>query len=378
MKGIFSPRWFGWLTLTIIIGYLIVGLWPFDFRPLNRVNWIANRAGLQFGNSGVAYDPVPLAFSEPKESAARSVDFSAEVWLEADSEPVGNVFYILDIHNSKLPADFVLCQWKREFLFRAAILHPFAHRISEIGISNALPAGSIHFIAVRGDARGTDLFLDGSLKGHFPGFVLEPNALAGQLILGNDDSGKTPWSGQLFGMALLDRRLDTAEITEHYEVWTHKNADQLTNTPGLTALYLFNEGRGHFAKDFSGSRHHLFIPEVFQPIHRRILIPPWKDLSYNNKPDYSDIVVNILGFIPFGFCYFIYRQFVAPNHRAVNFLFVMLTGSTISLTIELIQAWLPNRVSSMTDLLTNTTGALMGVALAVTCRRFFKLVNHRS
>jgi VanZ family protein len=370
VKGIFSPKWFGWLTLAIIIGYLIVGLWPFDFRPLNRVNWITNRVGLQFGTRGVAYDPVPLAFSESKEPTARSADFSAEVWLEANSEPVGNVFYILAIHNSKLPADLVLCQWKREFLFRAAILHPFAHRISEIGISNALPAGRIHFIAIRGDARGTDLFLDGSLKGHFPGFVLEPDALAGQLIVGNGDSGKNPWSGQLFGMALFNRRLDTAEITKHYDFWTHKNAQQLTNTPGLTALYLFNEGRGHFAKDFSSNRHHIFIPEVFRPIHRRILIPPWKDLSYNNRPDYSDIAVNILGFIPFGFCFFIYRQLAAPNHRVVNFLVVMLAGLAISLTIELIQVWLPNRVSSMTDLLTNTTGTLIGVMLAMICRRF--------
>ncbi|HVU28459.1 MAG TPA: VanZ family protein [Verrucomicrobiae bacterium] len=335
------------------------------------MNWLANRTGLQFGTRGIAYDPTPLALSGSDGISAQPASFSAEVWLEADREPDDDVFNVLTIHNAGLPADFVFCQWKREFLFRAAITHPFAHHVSEIGISDALLTGKIHFIAIRSDAIGTDLFLDGSLKGHFPGFVLRPNAAIGQLILGNDDSGKHPWRGRLFGMALFNRRLDTAEVAEHYQLWMNENALQLTNAAGLTALYLFNEGRGQRAEDFSSNRHHVFIPEVFQPIYRRVLIPPWKDLSYNNRPDYSDIAVNILGFIPFGFCFFIYRQSAAPKRQAANFLLVLLAGFAISLTIELIQAWLPNRTSSMTDLLTNTTGTLIGVMLAVRCRRFF-------
>ena len=74
--------------------------------------------------------------------------------------------------------------------------------------------------------------------------------------------------------------------------------------------------------------------------------------------------MNILGFIPFGFCFSLHRRSVRPNQPAANFLFVILTGATVSLTIEIIQAWLPNRVSSMTDLLTNIVGTLLGAVLA--------------
>jgi len=50
-------------------------------------------------------------------------------------------------------------------------------------------------------------------------------------------------------------------------------------------------------------------------------------------------------------------------------------GALVSLTIEIIQAWLPNRVSSMTDLLTNTFGALLGAVLALAIKHKITLVK---
>jgi glycopeptide antibiotics resistance protein len=83
-------------------------------------------------------------------------------------------------------------------------------------------------------------------------------------------------------------------------------------------------------------------------------------------PDYLDIIVNVLGFVPFGFFFFLHSQRSRPTQAAINILLVLLAGAAISLTIEVVQAWLPNRTSSVMDLLTNTTGALLGAALALT------------
>lgn len=365
MKGLFDCRWFGWLSVAIVVAYFIVGLWPFAFRPPNRVSWLSDRAGLHFETSGIAYDPEMLPAFGSSTTTNPSASFTVEIWAEADREPGGNLFHILTIHNERRDQDFILCQWNRHFILRAPSQRPPpAPHPSEVDLT-AMQAQTLRFITVRGNESGTDFFLDGLPTEHYPQFVVKSEALAGQLIVGNDDTGKHPWSGKLFGLAIYNRALDSAEIAGHHALWTRGLARELTNAPGLVTLYLFDEGNGLTAADISNNRHYLMIPEIFQPVHRQILIPPWKDLSHNG-PDYPDIAVNILGFVPFGFCFFLYLRLARPNRQSKNVLLVVLAGFAISLTIELIQAWLPNRVSSITDLLTNTFGTFLGVLLALT------------
>ena len=365
MKGIPHDRWFGWLSLVLVAGYFVVGLWPFAFRPPNRVSWLADHTGLHFEPYGIAYDPVPL----PALATGQSANFTVELWLQAHHEPANNVFDILTIHNRRLPLDFTLYQWRRDLILRATTQPPQpAGRISEVSADDALSGRKVQFITIRGDEAGTDFYLDGLAAEHFPQFVLNAEALDGQLILGNGASGKHSWTGRLLGLALYHRALDAAEIARHYALWTQDHAGQLTNVSGLRALYLFGEGHGQLAEDSSSNGHHIIIPVVFQPVHRDLLIPPWKDPSYL-QPDYPDIAVNILGFMPFGFCFFLYRRSLKPKHWIANALLVVLAGAAVSLAIEVIQAWLPNRVSSVMDLLTNTTGTLLGVALALTIQR---------
>jgi VanZ family protein len=91
-------------------------------------------------------------------------------------------------------------------------------------------------------------------------------------------------------------------------------------------------------------------------------------VSYN-RPNYSDIVINVLGFLPFGFCFFLHRHVRRPQRLVSNALLVVLAGVAISLTIEVAQAWLPSRTSSMNDFLTDTAGTLLGVALALAVRQ---------
>jgi VanZ family protein len=75
-------------------------------------------------------------------------------------------------------------------------------------------------------------------------------------------------------------------------------------------------------------------------------------------PSRSDVVFNVIAYVPLGMlaCLF-YRQLARgwqPIARAVGF------AAVFSLSMELVQFFIPNRVASLYDLLANAGGALLG------------------
>lgn len=368
MKIVFDFRCFGWLSGALVVGYLLVGWWPFAFRPMNQVSWLSDRAGLRFEDDGIAYDSEALPSPVKAGVAGQPANYTIELWVEAGVKPATDVFHLLTIHDGRLPSPFVLCQWQDGIILRAATRDSqSARKIHEVGVDGALEERRARFITVTGNAAGTDFYLDGVLAVRFPEFVLGSEVLNGRMILGNSPSGKHSWVGRFFGLAIYNRVLEAAEIAQHNVLWTNGLARQFKNITSLRSLYLFNEGGGQRVEDISCNRHYLVIPTTYRPLQKEFLIPPWKDVSYD-VPNYRDIVINVLGFMPFGFCFFLYRQPPGSARWFTDALHVVVVGVAISLTIETIQIWLPSRASSMTDLLCNAAGTLFGVLLAMANR----------
>jgi len=105
----------------------------------------------------------------------------------------------------------------------------------------------------------------------------------------------------------------------------------------------------------------LYIPERFVVLHQAFLRPFWEE--YEATWDYwrGSILINIGGFIPFGFLFCAYFSFAKRIKRPA--LVTVLLGFVVSLTIECLQALLPTRDSGTTDLITNTLGTCLGVWL---------------
>ena len=78
----------------------------------------------------------------------------------------------------------------------------------------------------------------------------------------------------------------------------------------------------------------------------------------------SDAVINILGFVPFGFLAMILLTESGQTGRWQALGRVLVFSLFVSLTIEIVQYFLPGRTSSLIDVLTNVTGALCGAALS--------------
>jgi glycopeptide antibiotics resistance protein len=89
----------------------------------------------------------------------------------------------------------------------------------------------------------------------------------------------------------------------------------------------------------------------------------------------KDIVLNVAGFVPLGFV--ICAYLALSRNRCKAIVFTIFGAGMLSLAIEVLQAYIPRRVSGTTDIITNTLGATLGAALARPgpVRRFLGLLS---
>jgi glycopeptide antibiotics resistance protein len=136
------------------------------------------------------------------------------------------------------------------------------------------------------------------------------------------------------------------------------------------ALYLFDERAGDIVHSRAGPGVDLFIPGTYTVLDEIFLEPFWDE--FNMSWSYwTNILKNIVGFVPLGFCFCAYFVLVRRTNRAG--LVTVMLGFAVSLTIEVFQAFLPTRDSGTTDLITNTLGAWVGVMLYNVARAQWEL-----
>lgn len=98
------------------------------------------------------------------------------------------------------------------------------------------------------------------------------------------------------------------------------------------------------------------------PHLRSVNLMPLNDpLRINGQADYGEVVQNLLAFVPFG----IYLGLLFPNRPLA---LRVLPAALISLVYECLQFAFALGASDMTDLLSNTLGALIGLGVyAIFC-----------
>jgi VanZ family protein len=346
----------GWVCVALAAGLFTVGWWPFSFRPVNHASWLPDRAGLEFQPDGIAYDPERLPV--PAQPAA----YTVELWVKPGGVPATDIFHILTIDDGHTPPNLILCQWLSNLELRTR-QDGGGRGYQEVGGREMLPRQTEQFVTVTSDSAETVFYEDGIEWERFPRPMLPAGGLSGRLILGDAAEGKHPWAGQLSGLAIFSRALAASEVAQHHAAWTNHLASRLASETNLLALYLFDGRQGAWAEDSSPNRHRIFIPARYEVLHKLVLTPPWVDF----QPDWSELqddVINVLGFVPFGFGFFLYRRMAVKERSLKSILFAVAVGASVSLVIELVQVWLPNRSSSSTDLIFNTLGTFIGVMLA--------------
>jgi len=368
------------LTLACLLfglSLLAIGLWPFNFRAYNHVDLVTGRGGLRFeapaehskrNSGGLVFTPNPLACRPAGGCEAGAL--TLEMGLKATTEESPRLKRIVDVRNADGTEAFYICQWKSSFLVCLFNTPPNLEKpYCRIGVERLLQGGRTSFVSIVSGERGTDIYVDGQLSEQYPGVRLlkESEALDGhRLYLGNAPDLTCPWSGDIYAFALYDRVMSPSEVAGGWEHWQGAR-NLLCAGDGAVACYRLDRRHREEIADLSGSDNTLYMPDLLVFDKKVLRTPRSKDFFH------QDTMVNLLGFVPFGFLICL-RLFVTGKSSPRGCLFfAAAVGFAVSLAIELTQVWLPGRDSSLLDLTMNTVGSAIGGAMACRLGRAYRL-----
>jgi hypothetical protein len=339
------------LCACVLCIILVAGLWPFH-APKNDVTWLP-AGGLHLGRYGSLLSRG--AFAASPENAG-----SIEVWLHPDRPRSARV--ILSFDSSSRPFfPWMLRQSKESLIVQEPNRdNDGTYHTAWRPVQGVFRGNQPVFVTVTTGPHTTDVYMDGVLARSFPVSGSSGDAISGRLIVGGSPNAADCWSGEILGLAVYARQLSPEQVAASYRSWRQNRRPAITESVAPAALYAFDEGGGNVVPNQEDTATDLLIPAHFFVLRPIFLRTPWRE--YRATFGYwKDVVINIGGFIPLGFCFVACFSLILGMKRAVAAAITF--GFLTSLSIEILQFWLPTRGSGATDLITNTLGTAIGVGI---------------
>ena len=372
-----------YLCLLYILILLFWGLRPFNFRPVNSVDWIKKENGISFHDLGVVYGPAESEESDQKSLMAKDKSVSVEIWLTPGSYFHRGFSNIFSLYDDNQPEIFSFRQVRSSLnISKYQIPDKKGTTHSWRWLGNFFFNGQRRLLTVTSDKNNTSVYFDGRKVKNFRNYSLmlsKKQTSPSRIVIGNDPSGRQPWRGKIHGLAIYNHVLYPEQVFENFELWKNGSALSLSKEKEIVAFYSMNEKNGKIIHNAVGNQFHLSIPVRFKILKKNFLKLSRDSLKLDGS-SLRDMRINILGFIPLGWLFF--RVFNSYNQRLRiqlwrPMLLTVFGGTVISLMIEILQAFLPTRTSSLTDLIFNTFGTALGLIFASI---FIKIKNpaHRT
>ena len=349
-----TSKFLAGICLLVLCGILVAGLWPFH-APMNQVRWLSKENGLLFGRHGSIVSASPLK----AQSGQGDNSCSLEIWLKPSRIDSGGTIFAFFLPESRV-VPFALRQSRGGLVLLKHKSSGGSVKKPGIYVGEVFNGLTPVLVTITSSEAGTATYADGMLLKSVPDFAISNRDLTGQIVIGSAPRTSYNWSGQVKGLAIYGRKLSATEVAEDFVDWTKGRQVDSAKNEGVVARYLFEEGSGNVVRNQVDPATDLLIPKRFFVLDQQFLERPWNEF----RPGWhywKDVAVNIVGFIPLGFFFCAYlRQVRKVEHPAA---LTIAFGFAVSLTIEVLQAFLPTRDSGMTDLITNTLGTALGAVL---------------
>ena len=329
---------------------LAAGLWPFSFREKNNVSWNEKGAGLHFDDPG-------MAVSEGTFHGLAGDGRSIELWIEPDLSWEAST--ILSFYVPKTRPVLQVRQSGDDLVFTSARgIGGNLSKPKNVFIDHAFHRDEAVLITLCSSSNSLEIYVNAVLKKSISGMRIRGEDFQGTLIVGNAPYGNLSWKGEYRGLAFYDHALPADAVKADYATWQRNRRDIAQRNP--STLYLFAEGTGERIRNRGRIGPDLIIPANYTIPEPGFLVPFWKEYSPTGAY-VKDLAINVFGLVPLGFCFA--GLFAWTKGRKQSWRYVVVLGFFVSLTIELIQAYMPTRFSGTTDLITNTAGTALGAWL---------------
>jgi len=373
MARIIHKRLLSYLVITFVVLVMMsyFGFRLKGFRFQNQVQWLKSGIGLHFGRYAVAY--TQGFFSDSGDGV------SVELAIKPLHSGISGFRTLLLIHDGNDDDQLIVGQWRSSLIVMNGDDYSHQRKVPRITIPLGKTDRDTQLVTIVSNASGTLAYLNGNFVKKNRRLVLNyPNG-DGQtrLVIANNLKGDQPWTGNIAGVALYDHALDDGSIKGHYQAWSGGSDFGVFEQNAPKLLYAFDQRHPNIISDLTGSGLDLMVPKWFKIIDKNMLSwPKLQGLPQNNLV--KDIVINLLGFIPLGILLagtlIQLKQFSIIKISV----FATLISFGFSLTIEVVQIWLPSRDSSTLDLLLNSLGGWIGSLLFTIARlKRMNMVQHQ-
>jgi hypothetical protein len=351
----------GLVCAAVLCITLTLGLWPFHGPP-NQVAWLPDANGISFGNAGTVLSSGDFFSGEAGVPADSG--FSLEIW--AQPHPWLRNATLLTFYNPQTTGEMIIAERLDDLDLRSG--HPDPPNqwhVAKLLVRGMFRRARPVFITIACGRQGTAIYTDGVLHIISPTVLVPATDFAGRLVLGDSPVQPDSWRGQILGLAIYATELTREQTAHHHATWSAHGRPEIRETEQNLALYLFQERSGSVVHDSafhngSASRSmNLYVPERYEVIDKALLEPLWQEFNWS-RSYWSAAAKNIVGFVPLGFC-FCFWLVTRQTKHAMGW--TLIIGFAVSMTIEVLQWFLPTRDSGMSDLITNSIGTGCGILL---------------
>jgi hypothetical protein len=335
----------------VVLGCILVaGLWPFGSPP-NEIASAPGQKGIRLGKHAT------LLSSGSLENGTAG-ECTVEIRVRpAFSRTSGTLLAFYDDSGTE---GITLVQSLTDLR-----LDSYRHgkRLARVYVDNFFRAERLVLLSAVYGPNGTSVYSEGKLVREFPGFRSFAGVCTGRFVAGDGPGHNQTWQGDLLGLAIYNRQLSANQVWHDYIEWRWtKNVPQTSEKPAV--LYVFTGISDQKIEDQSGSGIALNIPERYVVVNKTLLSFPVSAAILDDSylaGFVDDVLLNIAGFIPFGFALRgLLSDRIGPRRASA---FTLAAGFALSLAIETAQVFLPTRDSDITDVVTNTLGTWLGILL---------------